>query len=431
MSKASRRKFLKDAVRSGTGLMILGGSESLLNSCQPANRNTEGIKVFIPMPLQVVIDDVGWWSGEDGSTRQEPYRTGINRNHVPADYQAIADLGQALGIRPQAAFILCEWDKDNMLRKLPSSTWMGEKWDNSKWVGPWMEEAAEIIRHNQKHLEITIHGVGHEYWEGGSFTRAEWTDSNGQMRPQDQVELHLEYYGKLMNQHRLGPFPTSFVPAAFRHSFGPSEGREVSLASILKKWGVHYINTPFSSMYNRERVQYEHFGFDSEVMTVDRGSDEFPWLTFPADPSAELAGPTCGMHWPNMLHPKPERNKEVVERWVKYLKPYNEKPDMMLAPDSEAFQHQLMHHELTKLQFLRNSVELDFTETDSLPGMAAMAAMPGGQGLTLKILSEKLLQFRGEGAVIKSQSLQEGADLLYELNLERGQGASRARIRWS
>lgn len=48
------------------------------------------------MPLQVVIDDVGWWSGNDGSMRQEPYRTGINRNHVPADYKAIVDLGRAL-----------------------------------------------------------------------------------------------------------------------------------------------------------------------------------------------------------------------------------------------------------------------------------------------------------------------------------------------
>ena len=102
------------------------------------------------MPIQVVIDDVGWWSGEDGSKKQEPYRTGINRNHVPADYRAIVELGKSLGIRPQAAMVLCEWDKENILRQLPTSTWMGEKWDNSKWVGPWMEEAAEIIRNNRE-----------------------------------------------------------------------------------------------------------------------------------------------------------------------------------------------------------------------------------------------------------------------------------------
>jgi hypothetical protein len=125
------------------------------------------------MPLQVVIDDVGWWSGNDGSMRQEPYRTGINRNHVPADYKAIVDLGRALDIRPQAALVLCEWDRENILKHLPTSTWMGSNWDNSKWVGPCLEEAAEIIRQNQEHMEITLHGLGHEYWQGGSAKLAE------------------------------------------------------------------------------------------------------------------------------------------------------------------------------------------------------------------------------------------------------------------
>jgi len=379
--------------------------------------------VFIPIPLQVVIDDVGWWSGEDGNKRQEPYRTGINRNHVPADYQAIANLGRALSIRPQAAFILCEWDKENILRQLPTSTWMGDRWDNSKWVGPWLEEASEIIRSNQDHFELTVHGVGHEYWEGGTFTRAEWTDSNGQMRPQEQVEMHLDYYEKLMNQNNLGPFPKSFVPAAFRHSFGPSKSRDVSLAEILEKSGINYINTPFSSIYNKERIQYEHFGFDSGVMTIDRGDDEFPWLTFPADPSAELTGPTCGLHWPNILHPDPERNSEVVDKWVNYLKPYNEKPEMILAPDSVAFQHQLAHHTLTKTQFSRNLIELDFAETDILPGAI------GKVSLTLKISVDKPKKFIAEGIDIKSQSLQNGSEFLYVLNLERKSQERKALIR--
>jgi hypothetical protein len=383
----------------------------------------ENLKVFIPMPVQVVIDDVGWWSGEDGSQRQEPYRTGINRNHVPADYQAIADLGRALGIRPQAAFILCEWDKENILRQVPTSTWMGDRWDNSKWVGPWLEEAAEIIRETQHHFELTVHGVGHEYWEGGSFTRAEWSDSNGQMRPQDQVELHLDFFERLLDQHNLGPFPKSFVPAAFRHSFGPSEGRNVSLAAILGKRGINYINTPFSSMYHKERAQYKYFGFDAGVMTIDRGGDEFPWTTFPGDPSSELTGPTCGLHWPNLLHPDPERNPEVIDRWVNYLKPFDEKQDRMLAPDSVVFQHQLAHHTLTRVKPERNSIDLDFTETDRLPGII-------GKGeLTLKVMTDKPQQFISDGALIKSQSLHEGSEFLYVLKLERTAGNLNAQVR--
>lgn len=423
MAIVSRRNFLKNVIRTASGAVVLGSNVPLLGSCINTNKTTENLKVSIPMPLQVVIDDVGWWSGEDGSKRQEPYRTGINRNHVPADYQAIADLGRTLGIRPQAAFILCEWDKENILRQVPTSTWMGDRWDNSKWVGPWLEEAAEIIRNNQNYFELTVHGIGHEYWEGGAFTRAEWTDSNGQMRPQDQVELHLDYFEKLMYQHNLGPFPKSFVPAAFRHSFGPSEGRNVSLAEILEKRGVTYINTPFSSMYNKERAQYGYFGIDADLMTVDRGSDEFPWLTFPADPSAELTGPTCGLHWPNMLHPDPERNQEVVERWVKYLKPYIEKPDMILAPDSVAFQHQVAHHTLTLVQLKRNSIDLDFTETDKLPGSM------GKRELTVKVMTDKPVQFGSNDIHILSQPLLEGSELLYNIKLDRKAGKVKAQVR--
>lgn len=422
MEKISRRIFLKNTVRTASGIAVLGGNIPLFSSCVSKNKTAGNVKVFIPMPIQLVIDDVGWWSGEDGSKKQEPYRTGINRNHVASDYQAIADLGRSLGIRPQAAFVLCEWDKDNILRELPTSTWMATSWDNSRWVGSWLEEAAEIIRNNENNFEITIHGIGHEYWEGGSFTRAEWTDSKGQMRPQDQIELHLEYFEKLMNQNNLGSFPKSFVPAAFRHSFGASEGRDISLAEILEKRGVNYINTPFSSIYNKERIQYEYFGFDSGVMTIDRGNDEFPWLIFPADPSKELKGPTCGLHWPNMLHPDPERNQEVVERWVKYLKPYNEKPDMMLAPDSVAFQHQLGHHSLTIVQLEGNSIELDFTETDKIPGDIAKGE------LTIKIMTDKPQQFISEDIAIKSQSLQKNSEFLYVLNLERKSGQKRAQI---
>jgi hypothetical protein len=109
-------------------------------------------KACIPLPIQVVIDDVGWWSGRDGHELGEPYRTGIGRDHVAADYQAIADLGKSLNIRPQAAMVLCEWDRENILRDVPSATWMGRAWDNRKWAHAPMAEAARIISDNQEYF---------------------------------------------------------------------------------------------------------------------------------------------------------------------------------------------------------------------------------------------------------------------------------------
>lgn len=132
----NRRSFIKGAAYSCTGLMLIGGGNQFWGTFLLGKEERRILQAFIPMPLQVVIDDVGWWSGNDGSMRQEPYRTGINRNYVPADYKAIVDLGRALDIRPQAALVLCEWDRENILKHLPTSTWMGSNWDNSKWVGP-------------------------------------------------------------------------------------------------------------------------------------------------------------------------------------------------------------------------------------------------------------------------------------------------------
>ncbi len=417
MEKLTRRKFLRQTtgVTAGYAFQL----ESINSICSVLNDDYE---VFVPMPVQVVIDDVGWWSGEDGSKMNQPYRTGINRNHVPADYQAIVELGKALGIRPQAATILCEWDKENILRNLPSSTWMGKNWNNSKWLGPWLEEAAEIIRSNQKYIELTLHGVGHEFWEGEHFTRAEWHDTKGNMRPFEEVEKHLDYFERLMKQHNLGSFPKSFVPTAFLHSFGPSPGNNIGLASILKKRGVDYINTPFGSIFNKERIQHGLFGVDDHVMTVDRGRDEFSWTAFPGEPSRELRGPTCGMHWPNMLHPDPDRNSEVVDKWAGYLNRMNDKPDKILAPDSVYFQHQLANHILTEKKLNGNVVELDFSALDNLP------VRFGSRELTVKIVSKKPIRFDPVNITLLSHQVKNVNEFVCTLRLIRDPDKSNAAI---
>lgn len=419
MHKMNRREFAKKSA-----LICAGLAGSKLVGAQGVSVvSSNKLSVTIPMPIQIVIDDVGWWSGEDGSKLQQPYRTGINRNHVPADYQAIADLGKKLGIRPQAATILSEWDRENILRDIPTSTWMREKWDNSKWVGPWLDEAAEIIRNNKDHYELTLHGLGHEYWEDENFTRAEWADRAGLMRPLDQVEIHLDYYTKILDQNNLGSFPTSFVPTAFNHGFGITGNHKISMAGVLKKRGIHYINTPFNSMYNREAVQLGVFGIDDGVITVDRGRDLFNWNKFGGTPVGAIKGPTCGMHWPNLLHEDPNRNSEVVDEWVKFLKPYNDKPDTLLATNSGAYVKQLLHMSATKVQLNGSAIELDFTEVDKL------MEEPNRDELIVKVSSPGKLIFNSDTVKIASTDLfVDGGDNLYTLKLTRLKGYKKAGI---
>ena len=420
MHQMTRREFTRKSAILGAGLTA---SSFTAYGCRKSVSKTQ-LNVTIPMPIQIVIDDVGWWSGEDGNKRQEPYRTGINRNHVPADYQAIVDLGTKLGVRPQAATILCEWDRENILRNLPTSTWMREKWDNSKWVGPWLDEASDIIRNNQDHYELTLHGVGHEYWQDENFTRAEWADRSGTMRPLDQVELHLDYFGKLMDQNQLGPYPTSFVPTSFLHGFGVTGEHKISMAEVLKKRGIAYINTPFKNMYNAKAAQFGLFGIDAGVITVDRGKDLLAWDNIGGKPNGMLTGPTCGLHWPNLLHTDPSRNSEIVDNWVSFLKQYEDQPHTLLAKNSSSFRNQLIHHVCTKVQISEGSIDIDFGETNKLKDQLLT------NQLTLKIETERTLTFKSDTLRISvSKIAQENDSNLYTLVIDGIKNIEKTKIK--
>ena len=415
MIQLNRRNFIKRATKTTLALALTNSATKLFALDSMNKKSNNNLSAVIPMPIQVVIDDVGWWSGTDGSKWQEPYRTGINRNHVPADYQAIVELGKALGIRPQAAMVLGEWDKQNILRNVPHSTWMGKNWDNSKWQGPWLEEAADVISQNQDSFEITMHGLGHEWWTDGEFTRAEWANNDGIMRPKDDIERHFDAFAEIMKQNNLGDLPGSFVPTAFRHGFGITPGNDVSIAELLRNRGFTYINTPFGIMRNKEKVQYGIFGVDSGIMTVDReNNDLLPWYEISKKPEGVIEGSTCGMHWPNLLHEDPERNSEIVEGWVNLLAPYKDKQDTMMAKHSDEFQHQLAHHVCTKMELHGNKIELDFLETDNLPDPI------GKNELTIKINSIEELQFSSNNIkIVSSTSKRDKNSILHTISFQR------------
>jgi hypothetical protein len=299
---------------------------------------------------------------------------------------------------------------------------MGEKWDNSKWVGPWLEEAADIINRNKKNLEITLHGVGHEYWVDGKFSRAEWASKDGTMRSKDQVERHLDFYQEILKQNNLGEFPSSFVPTAFCHAFGKTVGSNISIAELLKKRGIKYVNTPFSSMANAGSVSNRYFGFDSGLITVDRGEDLLDWNMIGVQPKGVITGPVCGMHWPNLLNADPKRNSESVNEWVKLLKPYNESAETMLATDSEQFRVQLAHFGCTAVKTEENAIEFDFVNTDSLP------VSYFEDEFFIKVKSASRLTFQSNDMKILTESSFSDNSYSYQLKLKRLSAAKKGGI---
>jgi hypothetical protein len=193
----------------------------------------------IPAPLLVLIEDVGWWNGQDQSFMNQPYRTGMDRRHCPQDYEAVAFLGKKLGTRILTGFVPCEWDSKNLLRKIPTSTWMGTSWDNPYKLNPLLDMAAEAINNNREFIEIAIHGVGHEFWENKVLFRSEFHDTRGHMRERAYIISHFEAFFELLKQSGIEtPAPTIFIPPALKHSFGNGEN---GFRKILSEFGVHFV----------------------------------------------------------------------------------------------------------------------------------------------------------------------------------------------
>ena len=241
--------------------------------------------VSIPRPLQLVIDDVGWREGWDISERGGPFRVGVNRLLGPADYHAIANIGQALRIRPQAAMVLCEWDSHNVCAQFPTTTQHGSAWDNSPRIGPWADEAAEIFVERAEYIELAMHGVGHEHWEDGARFRGEWFGRDpSEIWDSGALRGHLLCFRQILDQHRLGPdwgmsFPHSFVPCAFRFYWNNNDAE--STGALMHGAGVRYCSTPFSSCcFISGEPEKPDGGFDHQLVVLDRGQSGVPWQAF-------------------------------------------------------------------------------------------------------------------------------------------------------
>ncbi|MCK5344787.1 MAG: hypothetical protein KAR20_15350, partial [Candidatus Heimdallarchaeota archaeon] len=136
-----------------------------------------------------------------------------------------------------------------------------------------------------------------------------------------------------------------------------------------------------------------------------------------------LCGPTCGLHWPNLLHENPDRNSEIVDAWVELKKPYDEKTETLLAPNSDDFHHQLVHHRFTKIKVEDSYIKLDFSDLNRLQS-------PVGQNdFVLKIENPKEILFEPKNILIESESINKiYKNLQYTLRLKRILGKKEARL---
>ena len=82
-----RRKFVKKIIHEAIIISVGISGPVFLSSCITSIFAGKYFDAVIPRPILIVIDDMGWGSEKDESRQQEPFPTGINRNHVIADKQ--------------------------------------------------------------------------------------------------------------------------------------------------------------------------------------------------------------------------------------------------------------------------------------------------------------------------------------------------------
>jgi hypothetical protein len=324
----------------------------------------KNLVVSLPMPIFLVVEDVGWWQGRDGSADNEPFRNGFCRHHCLEDYRALARLAKRLKMRIAIGMVLGEWDRRNLLQKVAGATWMGDSWDNRINQGPWLDEAGQFLREHQDWLEIACHGLCHEFWRDGRMERAEFHDPSGRMRPSDIIKSHLDAFAKLLEEYKLPGFPRIFLPPALLHSFGNGDD---SMQAILHDYGVRHVATRFSRARRYSEPLHEKITWECGVGLLERGLAPVPWHEAAAHPTWDFSNPILPLHWSNLLHPDPEKNFDIVDRWAEMLEKQANSMDYVLAPDFASCWSQAAAYHLVKLTAGEGKIILDLGLLEQVP----------------------------------------------------------------
>lgn len=308
------------------------------------NEISENNAAIIPKPVYPVIDDVGWWSGTNGSEYGQPYRTGIKRRHCVNDYEALDLFARKSGIKPQVALVLGEWDRRNILKSVPNSNWELEDWDNSHNIGAHLHDAMDVI--NRGNLCVAVHGLCHEYWhEKGVFTRAEFSGG----RDAGVMGAHLDAYMSILHDNGFSGQINAYVPPAFSH-------RVNTVTKLLTELGIKYMSTIFKTMECDTKA--DRYIIENGIINCDRVNNVISWDWINPTPPDEVYSGFFGLHWPNLLHPDPDRNVEAVDKWVEYFSRCNNVYGIVLAKNEDEAHLQTVYEKDTLLDVSDEGVSI-------------------------------------------------------------------------
>ena len=305
--------------------------------------------IIIPQPLQIVVDDLGWFCGDDDRASGGASRSGMPRRHCYKDYQAMHELGKAIDQKIVCGFCLCEWDPDNRLKKFPQISKYGEKWDNASYID--MEEVKRCVEviNDSPYIDVALHGMGHGYY-GGANTHYDTSDfyivtaeKEKKMVDEEYIRGIIESFFGILEYHGIKKDVTAMIPPTGVY-------RYKELSRILADYGIKFVSAGFWEMINDEGEELSDIAEENGILTLNRYRPEANnWLVHSVD-YAKVPERTYGFgsHWPNWLHLDPDRNMEVIKSAIKYFYRCAELQETVISRD--------MRFAVTQTMFWKHAV---------------------------------------------------------------------------
>ena len=333
-------------------------------------------KFIIPNALQIVIDDLGWFNGKDDRKNGGPSRTAMPRNHVAEDYIAVNELGRALGMKINCAFVLGEWDPDNRLKKLPHFSKYGDGWDNEKYLD--REEMRRVVKavNASEYIDLSIHGLMHGYYMDGvdDYDASDFCYKiKGKMHliPEDEIRARLDAFFDILNYYGIKKKVNSYIPSTGYYMVN-------GIAKYMHEYGINYICQPCNASYpkidfNGTEPPYLA-SVDCGTILTDRRNfidqegfnslvDILPWDEWGSDFSA-LPKANCivGTHWPNYLHIDPQKSVELVPQNAEYFKSSAERWGAIMSRDLGFYSTQALYKRFAKIEECGGCFTVDVTD---------------------------------------------------------------------
>lgn len=314
----------------------------------------------LPGALQIVVDDVGWFFGNDDRYKGGPSRSAMPRRHRPEDYQALERLGRALNMKITCGLIIGEWDSRNILKHVPGATRYGEGWDNARFFkAAEAKECMEVISQS-RHIEFALHGLMHWYWDknGGCLGPEFYIDSK--TPPKEHIKRHLDAFFELYRQWGFKGSVKSFLPPCFSYEYNGA------LSEALSEYGILFTVTPFDKMVCTGDTP-AMCGVENGIITVDRTSDICRWYRYDTQPDFEYFKDSIfGFHWVNLLKLIPKNNFMAVDKWIEYFRAAAKRFGTILSKDIAFAASQALYKRYAKLSYNKNELTVDLKPVHAL-----------------------------------------------------------------